>query len=205
MPVSDEARAVTPFIVTPMRMMFLILLVGTSVELIASATRRRLRHQTWRRKVDDHIVICGFGVKGRSALESLAEQGIAAEDVVVIDSDSASADAAARLGFVAVAGDMTSNAVLKEASVARAKAVIVAPSRDDTAVLAVLTVRALAPDVRIVAAARELENAPLLRNSGANVVLTSSGSTGRMLGLASHAPEAVRFIETCSSAAAGST
>lgn len=194
-PVSDEARFVTTVIVTPMRMLFLVLLVGTSVEIIAVATRRRLRRQNWRKRVHDHVIICGFGVKGRSALQALIEQGHEADRVVIVDADEASADAAARMGYVAVQGDMTSNAVLEAAGLPRAEAIIVAPTRDDTAVLCVLTVRSLAPGIRIVAAARELENAPLLRHSGADVVLTSSGSTGRMLGIASTAPAAVRFVE----------
>jgi voltage-gated potassium channel len=194
-PVTDAARAVTTFLVTPMRMIFLVLLVGTSVELITAATRRRLRRQNWRKRVRDHVIICGFGVKGRSALQALAEQGQDNEHVVVVDADPRSVDAAARMGYVGVQGDMTSNAVLQQAGVERARAVIIAPTRDDTAVLTTLTVRSLVPEVRIVATAREIENAPLLRHSGADIVLTSSGSTGRMLGIASASPCAVRFIE----------
>jgi voltage-gated potassium channel len=46
-----------------------------------------------------------------------------------------------------------------------------------------------------VAAARELENAPLLRRSGANSVLTTSGATGRILGLAAVSPHYVQVVE----------
>lgn len=194
-PVSDESRLVTTLVVTPARITFLILLVGTSIELITAATRRRVRRASWRRRLNDHIVICGFGVKGRAALESLHQQGVAGDRVVIVDSSAAACDAAARLGNVAVVGDMTRNAVLIEAGVARASRVIVVPSTDDTAVLTVLTVRALNGAASIVASAREEENAPLLRQSGANVVLTSAGSIGRMLGIASSSQHAVAFIE----------
>lgn len=194
-PVSDTARLFTTFIVTPARIVFLVLLVGTSVELIATATRSVLREGRWRKRVQDHVVICGFGVKGRTAFESLREQGEVGERVVVIDPGDEALAAAARMGCVGIHGDASSNELLLAARVDRARVVIVTPNRDDAAVLVTLSVRNLNPKVRIVAAARELENAPLLRSSGADVVLTTSGATGRMMGLAANAPHYVQVVE----------
>lgn len=194
-PVSDSARLFTTLLVTPARIVFLVLLVGTSVELIAHATTSALREGTWRRRVRDHVVICGFGVKGRAAFDSLVEQGAVLDRVVVIDPDESVLADVARLGCVGIHGEASRNEMLQAARVDRARVVLVAPDRDDSAVLITLSVRDLNPDVRIVAAARELENATLLRRSGADVVLTSSGSTGRMMGLASQAPHYVQVIE----------
>lgn len=194
-PVSKSARLFTIFVVTPSRVIFLVLLVGTSVELIALASRSAIRQRSWRRRVRDHVVICGFGVKGRSALDSLREQGAPSERVVVIDPNEDALAEAARLGCVAIHGEATRNELLTAARVDRARSVIVATNRDDAAVLITLSVRELNPDVHIVAAARELENVPPMRRSGADVVLTSSGSTGRMLGLAAVVPHYVQVIE----------
>ena len=44
------------------------------------------------------------------------------------------------------------------------------------------------PDAWIVAAVREHENVPLMRQSGANSVITSSDAVGRLLGLSSMSP-----------------
>lgn len=194
-PVSDGARLFTTLIVTPARMVFLVLLVGTSVELITSASRSIIREGNWRRRVKDHVVICGFGVKGRTALNSLQEQGEAGERIVIIDPDEDALATAARLGCVGIHGEGSSNELLRAACVDRARVVIVTPSRDDAAVLITLSVRNLNPQVRIVAAARELENAPLIRSSGADVVLTTSGATGRMLGMAANAPHYIQVVE----------
>lgn len=202
-PVSDAARLFTTIIVTPARMVFLVLLVGTSVELITTASRGIIREGHWRRRVRDHVVICGFGVKGRSAFDALREQGEAGERVVVIDPDEDELAAAARLGCVGIHGDGSSNELLRAAAVDRAKVVIVTPNRDDAAVLIVLSVRTLNPHVRIVAAARELENAPLIRSSGADVVLTTSGATGRMMGMAAIAPHYVQVVEELLEAGSG--
>lgn len=194
-PVTDSARLFTTLVVTPARVVFLVLLVGTSVELIATATRSVLRESRWRKRVQDHVVICGFGVKGRTAFESLQEQGAVSDRVVIIDPSEEGLATAARLGCIGIQGDGSSNELLRAACVDRARVVIVTPNRDDAAVLITLSVRQLNPTVRIVAAARELENAPLIRRSGADVVLTTSGATGRMMGMAAVAPHYVQVVE----------
>ncbi len=78
--------------------------------------------------------------------------------------------------------------MLRRAGVAEARQVIITTDRDDTNVLATLTVRQLNPDVWIVAAVREQENVALMRQSGANSVITSSDAVGRLLGLSSLSP-----------------
>jgi voltage-gated potassium channel len=66
--------------------------------------------------------------------------------------------------------------------------VIITTDRDDSNVLSCLTVRQLNADAYIVAAVREHENAPLMKQSGANTVITSSDAVGRLLGLSSLSP-----------------
>ncbi len=70
-PVSTEARLVTTLLVTPARILFLILLVGTTVEFLAEDARERLRIRRWRASLNDHTIVCGFGTKGRSAIDAL--------------------------------------------------------------------------------------------------------------------------------------
>jgi voltage-gated potassium channel len=73
--------------------------------------------------------------------------------------------------------------------------VIVAAARDDTAVLATLSARRLAPHARITAAVREAENEDLVRQSGADAVVVSSAASGRLLGMATTDAEAVDVLE----------
>lgn len=94
-----------------------------------------------------------------------------------------------------VRGNATRAEVLKVAGVTRARSVVVAPNQDDTAVLITLSVRELAPSVMIVASAREAENQHLLEQSGADSVVISSETAGRMLGLATVTPSVVEMME----------
>lgn len=202
-PVSDSARLLTTFVVTPLRVLFLILLVGTTLEFLASATRANLRRRIWRRKLQDHVVICGFGTKGRSALQSLLGTGKGIDQVVVIDDRTEAIEIATRDGVTAVLGDATHRDVLDEAAVPEASAVIVATDRDDTSVLVTLTARELAPRAAIIASAREEDNVPLLRHSGADTVVSSASAAGRLLGLGTESPEVVTTLEDLLSSGSG--
>ena len=70
-----------------------------------------------------------------------------------------------------------------------------AANRDDAAVLITLTVRQLNPSVPITTSVREEENANLLRQSGADMVITTSATSGRLLGLSTDAPRVVAVVE----------
>jgi voltage-gated potassium channel len=102
---------------------------------------------------------------------------------------------AAELGYASIHGDASSAGVLRRAHTPDARAIVVAPDRDDTAVLITLTARELNPSATIVASVREEENVHLLRQSGAGTVITSSGAAGRLLGLATLEPAAVQVLE----------
>ncbi|MBM7520143.1 potassium channel family protein [Nocardioides nitrophenolicus] len=187
-PISDPARLVNAFIITPARIGFLVLLIGTTLEVLAQRSRELFRISRWRNNMGHHVVVIGYGTKGRSAVETLVGNGLDREHVVVVDpSPVALADAHADQ-LAVVTGDATRRGVLQRAGVAEADQVIITTGRDDSNVLAALTVRQLNPDAWIVAAVSEQENAPLMRQSGADSVITSSDAVGRLLGLSTLSP-----------------
>ncbi|MEV4333955.1 potassium channel family protein [Streptomyces sp. NPDC049597] len=194
-PHSDAARLTNVLLVTPLRVLFLIILVGTTLEVLTERTREEWRLNRWRSTLRDHTVIVGFGTKGRSAMMTLCATGLRKEQIVVVDPSSKVIEAANAEGFVGVVGDATRSDVLIRAELQKARQVIVAPQRDDTAVLVTLTARQLNRGAKIVAAVREEENAPLLRQSGADAVITSSGAAGRLLGLSVLSPSAGTVLE----------
>ncbi|HLU52052.1 MAG TPA: NAD-binding protein [Acidimicrobiia bacterium] len=194
-PVSQGARLVTVVVLTPIRVAFLILVVSTTVEVLAATTRYLLRVQRWRSVMRDHYVICGYGTKGRSAAATLVSKGIDPEKVVVVEWDATTAGEATADGFTVVVGDCTRESVLSRANVANAKGIVVAVNLDSTAVLTTLTIRILNPTARLVAAVKEAENFKILRRGGASVVVTSDEATGRLLGLAIDNPHQAALIE----------
>lgn len=195
-PTSESARLINVILVTPARVLFLIILVGTTLEVLTEQYRRNARLTRWRKLLKDHVIICGYGTKGRSAVAALRENGFDTRRIVVVESDSASVRQATADGLVALEGSATRSSILAEAHVKNAKAVIIATDTDEANVLVTLTARQMtAGKVRIIAAARESENAPLLKQSGAHQVIVSSATAGRLLGLSTSAPPLIDVVE----------
>ncbi len=194
-PVAPSARLVNILVITPLRIFFLILLVGTTLAVLTERSRQAFKIQRWRRSVRNHTVVIGYGTKGRTAVDAMLGDGIAPADIVVVDTDATILESAASIGLVTVHGSATKSDVLRLTGAQHAASIIVATNRDDTAVLVTLTARELAPKAKIVVAIREAENTHLLRQSGADSVVVSSETAGRLLGIATTTPSVVEMIE----------
>jgi voltage-gated potassium channel len=202
-PVAQHARIINAIVVTPLRIGFLVLLVGTTLEVLAYEGRRMIRDRGWRKRMRNHVVVVGFGTKGRSAVETLETAGVNPAQVVVIDSRHTAISDANLRGFAAIEGDATRRDILRRAEIVKAREVIINLDRDDSAILVMLTVRQLNPSAHVVVAVREDDNASLLRQSGANAVVTSSEAVGRLLGLSAVSPNLGVIIEDLLSAKEG--
>jgi voltage-gated potassium channel len=194
-PVSDGARLVNTLVITPLRVLFLLVLVGTTLEVLTEHTRTEWAQSRWRSKVRDHTVVVGYGTKGRSAVATLVSNGLSLDRVIVVDADPSAVAEANRRGLVGVLGDGSRVEVLERAQTARAKHVLIATQRDDTAVLTTLTVRRMNRQAVIVASVRESGNAPLLRESGANSVITTADAAGQLLGVATLSPKVGAVVQ----------
>lgn len=194
-PVSDRARVINAFVVTPARIGFLVLLIGTTLEVLASQGREQFRISRWRKKMGDHVVVIGYGTKGRSSVGTLINNGLNRDEIVIVDPSALAVEEAQADGVAIVSGDATRREVLRRAGIESATQVIITTDRDDTNVLAALTVRQLNPQAWIVAAVREEENVPLMKQSGADSVITSSDAVGRLLGLSTLSPSLGSVME----------
>lgn len=187
-PVSDAARTVNTLVITPLRVLFVVVLVGSTLEVATRTSRHRRRVLRWQDGITDHTVVVGFGTMGRAGVGRLLANGSPRESVVVVADDADTVADATAEGFVAVNGDATQQEVLRAAVADRACCVIVAIPDDATAVLATLTARQLSPTNRIVVAVEEEQNAALLHDSGADAVMVTSDAAGRQLALSVASP-----------------
>ena len=174
-----------------------MLLIGTTLEVLATQGRERIRINRWEKRMErrNHVVVIGYGTKGRSAVETLTNNGTDRDSIVVVDPDPTALQQAHEDGLAVITGDATRREVLRRAGVASAVQVVITTDRDDANVLATLTVRQLNPDAWIVTAVREHENSPLMKQSGANSVITSSDAVGRLLGLSTLSPMLGQVME----------
>ncbi|MBJ8338332.1 potassium channel family protein [Antrihabitans sp. YC3-6] len=194
-PLTPSARLINILVITPLRIFFLILLVGTTLAVLTERSRQAFKIQRWRRSVRNHTVVIGYGTKGRTAVDAMLGDGVSPSDIVVVDTDAGMLEAASGLGLVTVHGSATKSDVLRLAGAQHASSIVVAANRDDTAVLVTLTAREISPKAKIVVAIREAENTHLVRQSGADSVVVSSETAGRLLGIATTTPSVVEMIE----------
>ena len=59
-PIAQHARIINAVVVTPLRIGFLVLLVGTTLEVLANEGRRIILDGRWRKRMRNHVVVVGF-------------------------------------------------------------------------------------------------------------------------------------------------
>jgi voltage-gated potassium channel len=180
-PVDTTTRVIDALFITPVRIFIWFIFLGTAYQLVIQRVLEDYRMAQLRDRLRDHVIICGFGETGRVAAREVVSKGARAEDIVVIDISDTCVRDAAQLGYIGLHGDPMHESVLLDAGVENARAVIVCMGRDDSSVLAVLTIRNLNQRVRIVSVVAEDENIKLLRRAGANVTVMPSQAGGYLL------------------------
>lgn len=194
-PATPINRLISAVVITPLRVVFLIVLVGSTLEILTRRTQQYYREKRWRDHVRDHTIVIGYGVKGRSAAQALMDNGLDPDHIVVVSTSQLEVSDAASIGCVGIEGDARRDDVLEKASIATAKSVVVAADSDDKAVLITLNARRLNPKAEVVTAVREAQHAPMLRQSGANAVITTAEAAGRLMGISLISPTAGAIME----------
>ncbi|MDN3646169.1 potassium channel family protein [Pontixanthobacter aestiaquae] len=180
-PVTDRARMVEAVIVTPIRFAVFFIFVGTAYNFIMKRSWEKFRMKRIQEKLSDHIVVLGYGVSGSESVNELIERGMDASNIVVIDPSEERLIEAEKLGCNIMAADATRDRTLNAVRITEAQNVLVSAGRDDTSILIVLTVRALAPNVPISVVVRADDNESLARQAGANNVINPVRFTGLLL------------------------
>lgn len=141
----------------------------------------------------DHVVICGFGRVGEEVAGELRAHG---HEVLVIDLDPERLAIARSRGLVALEGDATEEAVLREAQVEVARALIAAADSDTGNAFIVLTGRALNPRLLIIARSGSESAERRLKAAGADRVVSPTQIAGRRMALAAVQPLMVDFLDS---------
>ena len=193
-PVSDQARLIDAFFVTPVRIFVWLTFLGTAYQLIIQQLIEEWRMLRLQRELKDHVILCGYGHSGSIAASELLLRGWEPEQIAVIDSDREEVTRAADRGFTGLHGDASSEEILRVAGVQRAHSLIVSVGRDDTTVLIVLTARALSDRVRIIASVAEPENVKIVRSGGADETVSPARFGGFLMADAVQSDGTIEFV-----------
>lgn len=180
-PVSDQARMFDAFIVTPIRIFFVLIFVGTAYTFVFRRTWDKWRMAKLQETLTNHIVVAGYGTTGSEAVDELIARGRPAGRIVVIDASAEALERAESLGCAVVEADATRDTTLEAVRIKAARAMIVTAGRDDTAILMTLTARHLAPELPISITVRNEDNELLARQAGATNVINPVSFAGLLL------------------------
>src|SRR3954471_13756240 len=151
-------------------------------ELGTLLAERRAHRMTERLR--DHYIVCGFGRVGREVARDLRAAGA---PYVVIDADPANREAAYAPGVRCITARPSDDDALRDAGIARARAIVACVDSDAENIFIALTARELRPDIAIVARASREENESKLRRAGADRVISPYKASGtEMARLALH-------------------
>lgn len=193
-PVSDRARLIDAFLITPIRLFIWLIFLGTAFNFLLKRSWEKWRMKMIQKNLHDHIIIAGFGASGRKSLEELLSAGVPVARIVVIDCLAERVEAARDMGAATIQGDASRDELLASAHVERASTILISAGRDDTSILIVLTARNLAPKLRIGVAIRIEDNESLARQAGADVVVNPVSFAGLLLASSSHGSHVSDYI-----------
>ena len=193
-PTSDRARMFDALVVTPIRIFFVLIFIGTAYTFVFRRTWDKWRMERIQRNLSDHVIIAGFGTSGAEALDELLARGTPAQDVVVIDPNSEALERPESLGCAVLEADATRDKTLQAVGIGKASAMIVSAGRDDTSILITLTARHLSPSLKISVAVRNEDNELLARQAGATTVINPVSFAGLLLAGSTHGTHIADYI-----------
>jgi voltage-gated potassium channel Kch len=142
-------------------------------------------------KLENHIIVCGYGRIGVELAKALKDGG---SSFVVVEQEERRVTQARDAGHRALQGDATSEAVLQDAGIARARALVTVVPNDAANVFITLSARSLNPQIQIIARGDAVSTERKLVHAGANKVVLPTHIGAERIAEILLFPETSRFI-----------
>jgi voltage-gated potassium channel len=144
-------------------------------------------------KLNNHVIICGYGRNGSEAARVLLEKG---EPFVVIDERPEIMEELRQIPKILyVEGDATDDNFLKMAEVSKAKSLITTLPNDADNLLVVLSVRAMNRNIQIISRASYEWSDVKLKRAGADNVIMPDLVGGRRMAKLVARPNIIAFLD----------
>lgn len=143
-------------------------------------------------KLDNHVIICGYGRNGRQAAKSLRDWK---HPFVVIEGNTEKLQRQDDDKNIIVIGDATHEDVLRKAGIDRAKALITTLPKDADNLFVVVSAKFLNKNIEIISRASEEHSDTKLRQAGASSVVMPDKVGGAHMASLILKPDVVEFID----------
>lgn len=193
-PLSHAGRLVTVLSVVG-GLLVVQLTIRSLVGLAESGYFRALRQRRfldWLNTMDNHVILCGYGRIGREIAAQLGRENI---PLLIVEMDPERRDAAEEKGLAVLMADATLDETLIEAGILRCRSLVAALPNDAANVYVVLSARAIAPHIRLIARSDSEEAELKLRQAGADRVISPYVAGGRTMAATALRPLSVDFMD----------
>ena len=164
----------------------------TAIELELNQFFGKRRVKSMIEKLENHIILCGFGRVGRGAAEELRKAGAS---FVVIDNNEERVERAIKSGMLAVLADASRDETLRDVGIARAKGLIATLASDADNLFVILSAKTLNPNLQLSARIAEESSEVKMRRAGADFVFAPYNSTGHRMAQALLKPHVLQFLD----------
>ncbi len=195
-PLTDTGKIFTIFLI-----IFSLGIFGYVITQVTRIIFEGVLHQSYKAyqlrkkiiKLEDHVIVCGFGRNGYQACVELAEHG---EQFIIIEKrDHVISRILEDPDLLYVQGDASSEEVLDTAQIRNAKALITALPNDADNMFVVLTASEMNPSLKIISRASDFRSDTKLRRAGATNVIMPDRIGGQRMAKLVLQPDVVEFIE----------
>jgi len=153
--------------------------------------RRRMKNKI--AELRGHFILCGHGRVGEEVARTFKEEGV---PFVIIDNRPDCIARAEQAGYLYLQGDATSDEVLREAGIERARGLVSAVGDDVANTYITLSARGLCPNLFIEARASSEEAQTKLERAGADRVVSPQSIGARRMAMLALRPAVADFIDT---------
>jgi voltage-gated potassium channel len=153
---------------------------------------RRQRLERELARLENHVVLCGFGRMGCAAALELRRSAV---PIVVVENRPEVAAYAREHGFLIAEGSAFDEAILERVGLRRARGVIAALGSDSANLTLTLTVRDMQVDIPIVGRATGETEQRLMRRAGATHVISPYETGGIRMATMITRPEVLQFLD----------
>ena len=164
--------------------------------VLTGVLAERRRERTIER-MDDHVIICGYGRVGRRVAEEFRASGV---PYVVLDFHADAIAAAKEHGDLLIEGNATEDEDLARAGLVRARGLVAAADSDADNLYIALSARAVRPDIQIVARASDEDAEKKLKLAGADRVVLPYAAAGRTMANLVLKPQVTAFLDAVTTA-----
>jgi voltage-gated potassium channel len=194
-PLSFYGRIFNSFLMVTGVTMLLLAVGGMTqviieLELTQYFGKRRTRKMI--DKLEDHIIVCGFGRVGRGAARELQRAGV---PFLIVDKSEDRVEWAMRDGMLGVLADATDDETLQHAGILRAKGLIATLQSDADNLFVILSAKALRPELQVSARVNSEQSEKKMRLAGADHVFAPYDMTGNRMAQVMLKPHVFQFID----------